>query len=62
MSKRTCMMGEAAAKRGDTKAAFSEYSKAVELQPSDPDALVELGKILMTMNQNDKAQQVFERR
>jgi cytochrome c-type biogenesis protein CcmH/NrfG len=55
------MMGEAAAKRGDTKAAFTEDSKAVELQPNDADALVELGKILMTMNENDKAQEMFER-
>ncbi|HEY3987888.1 MAG TPA: tetratricopeptide repeat protein [Acidobacteriaceae bacterium] len=54
------MMGAAAAKRGDTKAAFSEDSKAVELQPNDPDALVELGKILMTMNENEKAQETFE--
>ena len=54
------MLGEIAAKRGDTKTAFSEYSRAVELQPNDPDALVELGKVLMTMNQNDKAQQTFE--
>jgi tetratricopeptide (TPR) repeat protein len=55
------LMGEAAAKRGDTKAAFTEDSKAVELQPNDADALVELGKILMTMNENDKAQNIFER-
>ena len=55
------MMGEAAAKRGDTKTAFSEDSKAVELQPNDADALVELGKILMTMNENEKAQEMFER-
>lgn len=49
-----------ATKRGDTKGAFNEYSRAVELQPNDPDALVELGKVLMTMNENDKAQQAFE--
>ncbi len=55
------MMGEAAAKRGDTKAAFDEDTKAVELQPNDADALVELGKILMTMNENEKAQETFER-
>src|SRR5262249_45379802 len=55
------MMGEAAAKRGDTKVAFSEDSKAVELQPNDADALVELGKILMTMSENEKAQEMFER-
>jgi len=55
------MMGEAAARRGDTKTAFTESSKAVDLQPNDADALVELGKILMTMNENEKAQEMFER-
>jgi len=54
------MMGEAAAKRGDTKTALSEDSRAVELQPNDPDALVELGKVLMSLNENDKAQATFE--
>jgi cytochrome c-type biogenesis protein CcmH/NrfG len=54
------MMGEAAAKHGDTKAALSEDSRAVELQPNDPDALVELGKVLMSLNENDKAQAAFE--
>src|ERR1700761_4013759 len=38
-------LGAVAAKRGDTKGAFNEYSRAVELQPNDPDALVELGKV-----------------
>jgi tetratricopeptide (TPR) repeat protein len=55
------MLGAAAAKRGDTKTAFSEDSRAVELQPDDVDALVELGKVLMTMNEDAKAQEIFER-
>lgn len=55
------LIGESAAKRGDTKSAFSEDSRAVELQPDDADALVELGKVLMTMNENAKAQEIFER-
>jgi cytochrome c-type biogenesis protein CcmH/NrfG len=55
------LIGEAAAKRGDTKTAFSEDSRAVQLQPDDADALVELGKVLMTMNESAKAQEIFER-
>lgn len=55
------LLGQAAAKRGDTKTAYSEISRAVELQPNDVDALVEFGKIQMTMNQPDKAQATFER-
>jgi tetratricopeptide (TPR) repeat protein len=55
------LMGEAAAKRGDTKGAFSEETRALELQPDDVDALVDLGKVLMTMNEDAKAEEMFER-
>jgi cytochrome c-type biogenesis protein CcmH/NrfG len=55
------VLGEVAAKQGDTKTAYNEYSRALELQPNDPDALVEQGKVLMTMNENDKAQEMFAR-
>ena len=54
-------LGEIATKQGDTKAAYNEYSRALALQSNDPDALVELGKIQMTMNENDKAQETFAR-
>ena len=47
--------------RAIPKTAYNEYSRALELQPNDPDALVEQGKILMTMNENDKAQDAFAR-
>jgi cytochrome c-type biogenesis protein CcmH/NrfG len=55
------VLGEVAAKQGDTQTAYNEYSRALELQPNDPDALVEQGKVLMTMNENDKAQEMFAR-
>jgi cytochrome c-type biogenesis protein CcmH/NrfG len=55
------VLGAVAAKQGDTKTAYNEYSRALELQPNDPDALVEQGKVLMTMNENDKAQEMFAR-
>jgi Flp pilus assembly protein TadD len=55
------VLGEVAAKQGDTKTAYNEYVRALQLQPNDPDALVELGKIQMTMNENDKAQETFAR-
>jgi cytochrome c-type biogenesis protein CcmH/NrfG len=54
------LLGEAAAKAGDTQTAFAEDSLAVKLQPDDVDALVSLGKVLMTMNQHDKAEETFE--
>jgi cytochrome c-type biogenesis protein CcmH/NrfG len=55
------VLGEVAAKQGDTKTAYNEYVRALQLQPNDSDALVELGKIQMTMNENDKAQETFAR-
>ncbi|MFZ0745609.1 MAG: tetratricopeptide repeat protein [Terracidiphilus sp.] len=54
------MLGEIAARRGDMKAAFDDDSHAVEMQPNDPDACSELAKILMSMNQRDKARTLLE--
>jgi cytochrome c-type biogenesis protein CcmH/NrfG len=54
------MLGMIAAKHGDTKAAYDYYSRALQLQPDDGDAALEMAKILVTMNQNDKAQQLLE--
>ncbi len=61
MRKRTWYWVRLPRSTGIQKRAFSEYSRAVELQPNDPDALVELGKMLMTMNENEKAQEMFVR-
>lgn len=55
------MMGMIAAKRGDLKAAADDYSRVLQLQPDDGDAALELAKILITMNQDEKAQQLLER-
>jgi len=55
------MMGMIAAKRGDTKTAADDYSRALQLQPDDGDAALELAKVLVAMNQNDKAQLLLER-
>ncbi|HEX3438156.1 MAG TPA: tetratricopeptide repeat protein [Pseudacidobacterium sp.] len=55
------MLGEIAAKRGDTKSAYEYESRAVELQPNDGDAHTDLAKTLILMNEQDKAQQQLER-
>ncbi|HLY42388.1 MAG TPA: tetratricopeptide repeat protein [Terracidiphilus sp.] len=55
------MLGEIAAQRGDMKAAFDAESRALELQPNDPDACSELAKVLMTMGQRDKARVLLDR-
>ncbi|MGA2168931.1 MAG: tetratricopeptide repeat protein [Terracidiphilus sp.] len=49
------MLGEVAARRGDLKAAYDADARAVEMQPNDSDACTEFAKILMSMNERDKA-------
>lgn len=50
------MLGKIAERKGDLKAAFAADSRAVQLQPDDPDACTELAKILLTMDSSDKDQ------
>ncbi len=45
----------------DPHAAYADFSRALQLNPNDGDACTELAKILMTMNQPKKAQQMLER-
>ncbi|HEY2471103.1 MAG TPA: tetratricopeptide repeat protein [Terracidiphilus sp.] len=54
------MLGEDAARHGDMKKAFDAESRAVELQPNDPDACTELAKTLIAMRQPDKARPLLE--
>lgn len=54
------MAGEVAARRGDMKAAYDAEARAVEMQPNDPDACAEFAKILMSMNEREKAQSLLE--
>jgi len=49
------MLGEAAARRGDLKAAYDADARAVEMQPNDADACTEFARILISMEQYDKA-------
>lgn len=55
------MLGLIAARRGDTKTAYDNYSRALQLKPDDGDANLEMAKVLVTMNQKEKAQQLLER-
>jgi cytochrome c-type biogenesis protein CcmH/NrfG len=54
------MLGKIAERKGDLKAAFAADSRAVELQPDDPDACTELAKILITMDQPVKARALLQ--
>jgi tetratricopeptide (TPR) repeat protein len=56
-----CRLGVLAAKRSDTKAALAFYSRAYQLAPNDVDANLGLAKILMSMQQPQKAQVHLER-
>jgi cytochrome c-type biogenesis protein CcmH/NrfG len=49
------MLGKIAERKGDLKAAYAADSRAVAMQPDDPDACTELAKILINMDQSDKA-------
>jgi cytochrome c-type biogenesis protein CcmH/NrfG len=53
------MLGEIAARRGDMKAAFDADSRAVAMQPDDPDACTEFAKILISMKERDKARSLL---
>jgi tetratricopeptide (TPR) repeat protein len=58
--KSECRLGEMAARQSDFPSALSHYSRALELQPDDPDANVGLAKIRMEMNQPEKAMPLLE--
>jgi cytochrome c-type biogenesis protein CcmH/NrfG len=53
------MLGEVAARRGDLKAAYDADSRAVQMQPNDSDACTEFAKILISMNERDKARSLL---
>jgi Tfp pilus assembly protein PilF len=54
-------LGVIAARRGDLKAAYTDDSRALQLDPNDSDALTELAKVLIQMDKNDEARQLLER-
>jgi tetratricopeptide (TPR) repeat protein len=54
-------MGVLAARRGELKTAYTDDSRALQLEPNDGDACTELAKVLIEMNGKDEAQQLLER-
>jgi predicted Zn-dependent protease len=59
--KSECRLAEIAARRPDTKSAAAHYARALELQPNDVDANLGYAKILITMNQPEKAETLLQR-
>jgi tetratricopeptide (TPR) repeat protein len=58
--KAECRLGDIDAQKGNTAQAFEEYSRAVALQPADVDARLGLSKMLIEMNQSDRARALLE--
>jgi tetratricopeptide (TPR) repeat protein len=59
--KSECRLAEIAARGSDLKNAAAHYSRALELQPNDADANLGYAKILIAMNQPEKAGILLER-
>lgn len=58
--KSECRLGDIAARQSDLKAAAAHYSRALELQPNDPDANLGLAKTWISTNQPEKAIPLLE--
>ena len=54
-------LGDISSRRGDMQEAYAHYSRAVQLQPNDAEANISLAKVLMLMNQPDKAEPLLQR-
>jgi len=59
--KSECRLAEIASRRSDLKSAAAHYSRALELQPNDADANLGYAKILIAMNQPEKAETLLQR-
>jgi tetratricopeptide (TPR) repeat protein len=55
-----CRLGDIAFQRADFKEAFERYTRALHLQPNDPEASIGLAKVLMSMDQPQKAEPLLE--
>jgi tetratricopeptide (TPR) repeat protein len=53
-------LGEIAAERGDQKEAYEYYSRALQLQPNDAEANIDLAK-LISISQPEKAEALLQR-
>jgi tetratricopeptide (TPR) repeat protein len=58
--KALCELAEIAEARSDVPEAYQDYSRAVELQPGDANAKLGLAKVLIEMDQPDKALPLLE--
>ena len=59
--KSECRLAEIAARRPDLRSAAAHFARALELQPNDVDANLGYAKILIAMNQPEKAETLLQR-
>jgi predicted Zn-dependent protease len=55
-----CRLGDIAFRANDLKTASERYSRALELQPNDPEANIGLAKVLMSLDQPQKAEALLK--
>jgi cytochrome c-type biogenesis protein CcmH/NrfG len=55
-----CRLGDIALRNSDFKEAFDRFTRAVKLQPGDPEASIGLAKVLISMNQPEKAEPLLQ--
>lgn len=58
--KSECRLGTISYQAGDLQGSLSHYSRAAQLQPNDPEALLGLAKNLLEMKETQKAQGLME--
>lgn len=59
--KSECRLGEIAAKAGNLKQASADFSRALQMQPDDPEAMSSYAQVLLHLNQREKAVALLER-
>src|SRR5271155_2760744 len=52
-------LGDIAVQKNDLKEAYERYTRAIQLQPGDPEANIGLAKVLMAMDQPQKAERCW---
>jgi tetratricopeptide (TPR) repeat protein len=55
-----CRLGDLALRANDLKTALEDYTKAMQLQPNDPDANIGLAKVMMSLDQRQKAETLLQ--
>jgi cytochrome c-type biogenesis protein CcmH/NrfG len=55
-----CRLGDIAIRDNDLEAANKHYTRAIQLQPGDPEASIGLAKVLMSMDQPGKAELLLQ--